>query len=1162
MVYSMFNRCNRIKNRYLSTNNPEKERNRLLPLVQELMTTRKYHEAISVLSQINELNVQIGKKYHHENAVTLSMLGALHEKIGDYNNAELNSLQAIDIFRSVFGGVDPKNLLDYEEGKLWFEQFFVPTIVRLSGLYSTTRPDKAEACFKEACSATLRVAGESSPIYASILHSQALLYRDAGRYDIAEPLFKKAIEILGEEHPKVAKSLNSLGVLYFKIGDYDDAKPILKRALNIWRKAGMENTAAFAACLNNLGLIYNALGFSYKAYFDLTQALGIRKNELGEEHPEVAESLMNLASYYEGINSDIAERLCVKAIEILRKAGMENTSTFSACLQLMGRIYVSKGLHEKAESTYLKSLDVSDKILDSDHNRVIHLKDLALLYIAQKRLDDALRLFREIIAIEDKEIPITFSFGSERQRMLFLKALSHTYYLYLSIVINSFSHDENVLLSALDLVLKRKALGAEALHQLRLGISRNPGLRTKLDELNQLRISIEEHQMHDSSSDISNTDQRTYLSQLLDQKETLEKDLAGQLPEIRLQEKLGSSNTAAISNAMPAHSLLVEFVKYDHLDFSRLQEKNDLHRESHYAAFILYSENPIRVRVVDLGNAEKIDKEISNYLSWIKGESGKQRKMGIEEIRTALSQITEIIGARNLIPSSRIEEKMATNNGHLLRSMLVDPLVSFLDRRRKIFVALDGDLTRLPFEILPSTNPVDLNSYLIDEYNIIYISTGSDFLRFKPKPSGYVSLPVVAADPDYNLNIESIGKKTDYPYPPFQTLSGTRQEGVEVGSMLGVEPLLGRLVLERDLKKMKSPFILHIASHGFFFPNQVRAESDNGAFLKETDLTRPYTTAFAFLENLYNPLLRSGLALAGANTRLLKGVLPPEAEDGILTAEDVSIMDLSNTELVVLSACETGLGDIYTGEGVFGLQRSFALSGVQTLVMSLWKVPDKETSELMKEFYSLMLAAKPTSRSDALRKAKLYMKEKHPSPLYWGAFICQGNPTVLGPLPRTIPLVKDETMSKIFGSKAYLYPDIRDPTVHAAFDEFDKYQELHDFSVDDLQKAKEFYGQTLGLDVSEAFGGKVLFLHIAGRLILISPKADHTPATFPVLNFPVDNLELAMDNFTKRGVRFVIYNDDDVRTDDKGIFLSDEGRKIAWFKDPAGNLLALLEKTK
>jgi catechol 2,3-dioxygenase-like lactoylglutathione lyase family enzyme len=119
------------------------------------------------------------------------------------------------------------------------------------------------------------------------------------------------------------------------------------------------------------------------------------------------------------------------------------------------------------------------------------------------------------------------------------------------------------------------------------------------------------------------------------------------------------------------------------------------------------------------------------------------------------------------------------------------------------------------------------------------------------------------------------------------------------------------------------------------------------------------------------------------------------------------------------------------------------------------------------------------------------------------------------------------------------------------------------FSVDDLQKAKKFYGQTLGLEVSEAYGGTLLELHIgSGNNILIYPKSNHTPATFTILNFPVENLEQSIDDLKKRGVHFEIYNEGNIKTDEKGISLSENGPKVAWFKDPAGNVLSVLEEKR
>jgi CHAT domain-containing protein len=142
---------------------------------------------------------------------------------------------------------------------------------------------------------------------------------------------------------------------------------------------------------------------------------------------------------------------------------------------------------------------------------------------------------------------------------------------------------------------------------------------------------------------------------------------------------------------------------------------------------------------------------------------------------------------------------------------------------------------------------------------------------------------------------------------------------------------------------------------------------------------------------------RCGLALAGANAWIQNVDPPADAEDGLLTAEDVSSLDLLNTELVVLSACGTGLGEIRTGEGVFGLRRAFVLAGAKTLVMSLWRVPDDPTREFMEELYRHLLAGR--GRADALRETQLAMKMKYPDPYYWGSFICQGDPAPLNCLP-------------------------------------------------------------------------------------------------------------------------------------------------------------------
>jgi CHAT domain-containing protein len=370
--------------------------------------------------------------------------------------------------------------------------------------------------------------------------------------------------------------------------------------------------------------------------------------------------------------------------------------------------------------------------------------------------------------------------------------------------------------------------------------------------------------------------------------------------------------------------------------------------------------------------------------------------------------------------------------GYDLCRIVFDPLISAIGEDcRKLFIAPEGELTRLPFETLPLSKDAIIK-LVIDDYAITYLTTGRDLLRINKESDRLPNEPIVVADPDFDLNAKSstgisfmnntsfaysnnlgsaeeiiIGMRTsgtpiqgfDRGTIHFKRLEGTKDEGEEISKLLGVQPWMGEGVLESKLKSSRSPQIMHIATHGFFLENQHpdAKKEENSSFTKVISdqsnvIGVDNTNIVNRLSNevLENPMLRSGLALAGANSWIQNKPLPEDAEDGILTAEDVSVMDLSDTELVVLSACETGLGQIHVGEGVFGLRRSFILAGTQTLVMSLWKVPDEHTKELMIDFYKRLKEGK--GRADALREAQLAMKQNYKNPYYWGAFICQGNP--------------------------------------------------------------------------------------------------------------------------------------------------------------------------
>jgi CHAT domain-containing protein len=488
-----------------------------------------------------------------------------------------------------------------------------------------------------------------------------------------------------------------------------------------------------------------------------------------------------------------------------------------------------------------------------------------------------------------------------------------------------------------------------------------------------------------------------------EQKDQLEAELARQIPEMNLKQQLLVADRQLVARNLPERSVLIEFVDFQVFDFQAVPARGEAQwKPAHYLAFVLQSSEPDNVQMIDLGETDTIDQRIAAFRESITGDFEAKAAYDVA-FQTALdnspspSEPAEIANGRHAGPASnQLNEDVFLSEGRALRAIIFDPLITALKGDTRLFLAPDGNLTRIPFEVLPTND----GRNLIDDYHISYLSVGRDALRFNSASTREISAPLVVAAPDFDLSNanEGTAPTEDQLYTRqsrdlerntlyFSPLPGTSAEGMQIALYLGTQSLLGRAAVKIAIENCQSPHILHIATHGFFLPDKKHNPNDkqSGRVVSENMGLLSATPE--------NPLLRSGLALAGANT-WLRGATPSlEAGNGLLTAEDVSGLDLLDTELAVLSACETGLGQIQTGEGVLGLRRSFMLAGVKTLVMSLWKVPDQQTQELMVDFYRRLLEGCP--RLDALQEAQKALRAKYPHPRYWGAFILQGNPDPL-----------------------------------------------------------------------------------------------------------------------------------------------------------------------
>ncbi|MCA1633230.1 MAG: CHAT domain-containing protein, partial [Acidobacteria bacterium] len=424
--------------------------------------------------------------------------------------------------------------------------------------------------------------------------------------------------------------------------------------------------------------------------------------------------------------------------------------------------------------------------------------------------------------------------------------------------------------------------------------------------------------------------------------ERLEEEVSARSSEFR-----GASRPVTLKNvqeAIPATgAALVELVAYRPYD-PKVTARQTRFGAARYAAYVLRREGePLWV---ELGDAETIDR-------------------GVEAWRRAL-----------LNPASRDVKERA----RALDEVLMSPLRKLLGQTRHIFLSPDGALNLIPFGALVDEG----GKYLVENYSITYLTSGRDLLRLQSDAGGGGGGrqgPLVMANPSFDAGApgapsgpgtpgtmtraESIAGSPALAGAIFSPLPGTKGEAAALGSIIqGARVLTEGQASESALKQVSGPSILHVATHGFFLPGR----KPDGAGEARTLETRGMGVRVTGSEKtaVENPLLRSGLALAGAN-RGRGGA----GEDGVLTAYEAAALDLWGTRLVVLSACETGVGDVRSGEGVYGLRRALVLAGSESQVMSLWQVDDAATRDLMVAYYKRLEAGE--GRTEALRAVQLEM---------------------------------------------------------------------------------------------------------------------------------------------------------------------------------------------
>ncbi|KFA92241.1 hypothetical protein Q664_16615 [Archangium violaceum Cb vi76] len=909
----------------------------------------RYVDAMPLIERALKLREAAHGESHLEVASCLHLLGVIHLKRGDHGRAEQYLQRAFAIREAALGGGHPDN---------------AASMSSLADLHmSLGRFERAEPLYGRALAIRESVLGKNHPDVAAALNDLAEVYASMGHYARAEPLYARALEIqesvLGKSHPDIANSLSSLARLYVRQGDYARAEPLFERAHAISEAALGENHPDVARSLHNLANIYLEQEKSDKAEPLYERAIAIRRASLGENHPLVASSLNNLAILYKWKDDYVrARQLYERALEIRELSLGKNHPDVAPSLQNLANLSMRLGDYTRAEPLYERALEIREATLSQNHPDIAQsLNDLARVHLAKRNLAEALPLLERAFALQEGHLrQESFGFSEARLSSVLDHLRSGEEYLYA--LVRAYPNNAHAQRLALSAALLRKGRSVEEVAHTSRIIYRGLGQadREAYERLRTLRTQLAELSLARPGS-LSSGDHQQRIQELTRQGDALEADLARRSAPLRALFELPPPGVLVerVAKALPGDGALVEFVSYE--DSPLVPRPGSSHTETpsepRYLALLLFADG--RTEAIDLGPAAPIDR--------------------------AVQRLHEAIEHRYVSYQSR---------ARALHALVFRPLMPSIGKVRRLFLSPDGQLALVPFAALH-----DGRQFLADGIDITYLTSGKDLL---PRFEGIspVQSVVVLADPAFGPVPDSSSAKNegdpsttersafierffpilrseavDRPWPP---LPGTRQEAEAIQRMLPqAQVLMGPAATKAALLRLATPGVLHIATHGFVgegnAPNVTRAVHSFGAAGEASPSHLPA-----------DPLLRSGLVLA-SSARFRR-------EDSLVTALELAGLDLWGTQLVVLSACDTGRGDIKPGQGVYGLRRALMVAGAQTLVTSLWKVNDKTTHQLMENYYGHLLAGQ--GRGAALRSAMRELRQKKPHPYYWAPFIAIG----------------------------------------------------------------------------------------------------------------------------------------------------------------------------
>jgi CHAT domain-containing protein len=986
----------------------------------------EYSRAELMYKESLEMNRRLFKNDNIVLAKGIMNLAVFYHISSDYKQAEPLYMEALEMHRHLFKqdtidlGYCINNVASFYKDKNDF--------------------DLAEPLYMEALEMFRHIFKDGHPLLATTIGNVATFYNTIGKYILAESLFKESLEMKrrifkDKDHTDLALGITNMATYYSGIDELQLAEPLVKEALEMNRRLYKDKDHKdLASSIDNMAFFYKRKGYLIESGTLKKESLEMyRRIFKGKDHEDLAGSIERMAIYYQEIGDSIlAESLYKESLEMFKRIFngdniykarcMSELAYFYACkhnfklsetlskeaLEMIKRLltgdhadiaesitnmafaYNNLEDNQKAEPLYMEALDMSRRLYKGFHKGLaLSIWNLAAFYGKQSRYKEALPLYCESIQVRENIIKNYFPSLPEIEKEKFLTTVNKTYDRFHSVPCYlSYTNDKELdsvykrsLKQEYDNLLFSKGILLNSTSKVRNQIM-NSGDSSLIDLFNNLRDKRIYISKIYNMTNQELTERNINFDSVMNAANDIEKELTKKSDAFAKENDKKIIKWKDVQNSLGKDEAAIELVRFNFYDSKQRRTTDSVF----YAALILKHSSD------DLKSSDESNKSPELVLL----ENGNDLE---EKYFAKYSKMIKDLGEEY-----RDSTKLWTDL--YIKNSLKDMYVNFWQKIQEklvgvktVYLSVDGVYNKINLNTL--INP-ETNKYLTEELDLRIVTSTRDLVNRNLIASNNQSGNNTAelfGSPKFNLDSNEINdisqKYAEYKQnfensssnkKIFRGLGDTLLRGLGYdelpGTKIKIEKIAeilkskgwtanthtGKDATEEAVKSVNSPKILHIATHGQF-------DRDNETSEEQKKLYE-------------NPLLKSKLILAGGeNTRLKLGnneSVDSGTEDGYLTAYEVMNMNLDNTELVVLSACETGLGEIKNGEGVYGLQRAFQVAGAKSLIMSLWKVPDAPSQELMLSFYTKWLVG--MDKREAFRQSQMELAKKYPNFYYWGAF--------------------------------------------------------------------------------------------------------------------------------------------------------------------------------